>query len=130
MSNIVRKPVTGSVQQKHGAWHAVLYYTDFETGKRKSKWQKIGKISLKRGDGGLTKNEADNRLPRFIVEEDNRQKELFEQGGSYEGETSEARERNKRLNTDFYEYVLRYVERRGANKSLEYNTYRSYRGMC
>ena len=50
MSNIERKPVTGSVQQKNGAWHAVLYYTDFETGKRKPKWQKIGKITLETPD--------------------------------------------------------------------------------
>lgn len=130
MSNIERKSVTGSVQQKNGAWHAVLYYTDFETGKRKPKWQKIGKITLKRGDGGLTKIQANALLPRYIVEEDNRQRDLFAKYASYESANSEERERNRRLNTDFYEYVLRYVERRSANKSLEYNTYRSYRGMC
>lgn len=62
MTNIVRKPVTGSVQQKNGAWHAVLNITDFETGKRKSKWKKIGKVSLKRNDGGITKKEANNKL--------------------------------------------------------------------
>lgn len=130
MSDIVRKPVTGSVQKKNGAWHAVLYYTDFETGKRKPKWQKIGKITLKRGDGGLTKIQANALLPRYIVEEDNRQRDLFAKYASYESANFEERERNRRLNTDFYEYVLRYVERRSANKSLEYNTYRSYRGMC
>ena len=47
MTNTVRKPVTGSVQQKNGAWHAVLNITDFETGKRKIKWQKIGKATRK-----------------------------------------------------------------------------------
>ena len=129
MSDIVRKPVTGSVQQKNGAWHAVLYYTDFETGKRKPKWQKIGKVSLKRGDGGLTKNQAQSQLPRFIVEEENRQDELFEKVSALEGKTVHEREIIKRQNTDFYDYVLQFVEA-SVDRELSLNTYISYKGMC
>ena len=129
MSDIVRKPVTGSVQQKNGAWHAVLYYTDFETGKRKPKWQKIGKISLKRGDGGLTEKQAENLLPRFIVEEENRQDQLFQEAGALEGKTVHEREIIKRQNTDFYDYVHQFVER-SVNRGLALKTYISYTTMC
>lgn len=129
MSNIVRKPVTGSVQQKNGAWHAVLYYTDFETGKRKPKWQKIGRISLKRGDGGLTEKQAENLLPRFIVEEENRQDQLFQEAGALEGKTVHEREIIKRQNTDFYDYVHQFVER-SVNRGLALKTYISYTTMC
>ena len=128
MSDIVRKPVTGSVQQKHGAWHAVLYYTDFETGKRKSKWQKIGKISLKRGDGGLTEKQARELLPRYIIEEDDKQEELFKKIGAVTNQTAEQREICKRQNTDFYEYVHQYVERSAGRVALK--TYISYSAMC
>lgn len=129
MSGFIRKPVTGSVQKKNGAWHAVLYYTDFETGKRKPKWQKIGKISLKRGDGGLTKNQAENLLPRFIVEEENRQDQLFQEAGALEGKTIHEREIIKRQNTDFYDYVHQFVER-SVNRGLALKTYISYTTMC
>jgi len=129
MSSIERRPVTGSVQQKNGSWHAVLYYTDVETGKRKPKWQKIGKISLKRGDDGLTKTQAHSLLPRFIVEEENRQDKLFQQAGALDGKSVHEREIIKRQNTDFYEYVLQFVEG-SADRDLALNTYISYSGMC
>lgn len=129
MSNIMRKPVTGSVQQKNGAWHAVLNITDFETGKRKPKWMKIGKVSLKRGDGGLTKNQAEGLLPRFIVEEEDRQEKLFQQVGALDGKSVHEREIIKRQNTDFYEYVQQFVER-SVNRGLALKTYISYRTMC
>lgn len=128
MKNIVRKPVTGSVQQKNGAWHAVLYYTDLETGKRKPKWQKIGKISLKRGDGGLTEKQARELLPRYIIEEDDKQEELFKKIGAVTNQTAEQREICKRQNTDFYEYVHQYVERSAGRVALK--TYISYSAMC
>ena len=69
------KPVTGTVHEKNGSWHAVLNVTDFETGKRKTKWKKIGKATKKRGDGGLTKKQAESFLPKIVVEEEKSQEE-------------------------------------------------------
>ena len=128
MTNIVRKPVTGSVQQKNGAWHAVLNITDFETGKRKSKWKKIGKISLKRNDGGITKKEANNKLHFFITEEDAEQEKLFLENQEYMNMTYKERHARIIQTTDFYEYVSSYIE--SVSKTLHIKTYDTYRAQC
>lgn len=128
MNSGIRKEVTGSLQKKNGSWHAVLNVTDFETGKRKIKWKKIGNVSLKRGDGGLTEKEARNKLPFFISEEDIEQEKLFKQFSVCDGMTMHEREIYLRQNTDFYEYVSQYIER--STNRLALKTYTSYNSMC
>lgn len=121
------KPVTGSIHEKCGSWYAVLNVTDVETFKRKPKWKIIGKVSKKRGDGGLTEKQAYEQLPRFIVEADNEQKALFEKLNIQEGLTHQEYMISKYQNTDFYEYVHEYVERSAARIALK--TYISYNSM-
>lgn len=118
------KNVTGSVQEKNGSWHAVLNYTDLETGKRKNKWKKIGRVSIKRGDGGLTEKQAKEALPKFIVElEDvlSRKKEEF---SVYDGMSETERRIYKEQNTDFYEYAGKFLEQKKG--SIHISSYISY----
>ncbi len=121
------KQVTGSVQQKNGSWHAVLNVTDVETGKRKMKWQKIGRVSLKRGDGGLTKKQAETLLPQIIVDAEKLQSKKWGEFEELENMTPRQRRIYIAQNTDFYEYAKTYLEgRKGAGLHLtSYLAYQS-----
>ncbi len=123
-----RKPVTGSLQKKNNSWYAVLNVTNFEKGKRKIKWKKIGKVSLKRGDGGITEKEAKNKLPFFIAQEDAEQEKQFQQFAVYKGMSVHEREIYMRQNMNFYDYVSQYIEK--STNRLALKTYISYNSMC
>ncbi len=118
------KNVTGSVQEKNGSWHAVLNYTDLETGKRKNKWKKIGRVSIKRGDGGLTEKQAKESLPKIIVELEDELSRKKEEFAVYDGMSDVERRIYKEQNTDFYEYACKFLEQKKG--VLHLATYISY----
>ena len=118
------KNVTGSVQEKNGSWHAVLNYTDLETGKRKNKWKKIGRVSIKRGDGGLTEKQAKESLPKIIVELEDELSRKKEEFAVYDGMSDVERRIYKEQNTDFYEYAGKFLEQKKG--VLHLATYISY----
>lgn len=119
------KPVTGTVQEKNGSWHAVLNITDFETGKRKIKWQKIGRATQKRGDGGLTKTKAEALLPQIKMEVQKAQQKEYDEFSTLVGMTETEKRIYKAQNTDFYEYAKSYLEGRKGSE-LHLSSYLSY----
>ena len=122
------KPVTGTVQEKNGSWHAVLNVTDFETGKRKIKWQKIGKATKKRGDGGLTKTKAEALLPAIKMQVQEEQEKKYNEYSALEGMTAEEKRIYKAQNTDFYEYAKSYLEARKGSE-LHLSSYLAYQNQ-
>ena len=121
------RQVTGSVQPKGKSWRAVLSVMDFEEGRRKPKWVTIGPITRKRGDGGLTKTQAKLKLQDIIHEYNEKQKRDSEKFKEYQGMSSVERNIHKAKKTDFYEYIINYIE---TNKSrLQFKTYQSYSSL-